>query len=90
MSLLTSVHTDDAPGALGPYSQAIETGDWIFASGQIPHRPPPRERSSREVSASRRTVFCAISRPSLPPPAAVCRRLPRRPCSSPTWPSSPK
>ena len=35
MSKLTVVHTDDAPGALGPYSQAIVTDGWIFASGQI-------------------------------------------------------
>lgn len=39
MSLLTSVHTDDAPGALGPYSQAIVSGEWIFASGPIPIDP---------------------------------------------------
>ncbi len=35
MSKLTTVHTDDAPGALGPYSQAIVSDGWIFASGQI-------------------------------------------------------
>ena len=39
MSRLTSVQTDDAPGALGPYSQAIVTDGWIFASGQIPIDP---------------------------------------------------
>lgn len=35
MPKITAVHTDDAPGALGPYSQAIVTDGWIFASGQI-------------------------------------------------------
>ena len=35
MPKLTAIHTDDAPGALGPYSQAIVTDGWIFASGQI-------------------------------------------------------
>ncbi len=35
MARLTTVHTDNAPGALGPYSQAIVTEGWIFASGQI-------------------------------------------------------
>lgn len=35
MPQLTSIHTDNAPGALGPYSQAIVTDGWIFASGQI-------------------------------------------------------
>jgi len=39
MPEITAVHTDDAPEALGPYSQAIVTGGWIFASGQIPIDP---------------------------------------------------
>ncbi len=29
------VHTDKAPKAIGPYSQAIDTGDFVFLSGQI-------------------------------------------------------
>lgn len=39
MSPLVPVHTDQAPGALGPYSQAIVADGWIFASGQIPIDP---------------------------------------------------
>ena len=35
MAQIAAVHTDDAPGALGPYSQAIVTDGWIFCSGQI-------------------------------------------------------
>ncbi len=35
MPNLNAIHTDSAPGALGPYSQAIVTDGWIFASGQI-------------------------------------------------------
>ncbi|MDE2784138.1 MAG: Rid family detoxifying hydrolase [Gemmatimonadota bacterium] len=35
MPQLTTIHTDNAPGALGPYSQAIVTDGWVFASGQI-------------------------------------------------------
>ena len=31
----TPVHTDQAPRAIGPYSQAIRSGDLIFCSGQI-------------------------------------------------------
>ncbi|SFS86813.1 RidA family protein [Marininema halotolerans] len=30
------IHTNQAPQAIGPYSQAIRTGSFIFASGQIP------------------------------------------------------
>ena len=33
------VRTDTAPGAIGPYSQAISTGDLVFCSGQIPLDP---------------------------------------------------
>lgn len=29
------IHTDKAPGAVGPYSQAIETGRMLFTSGQL-------------------------------------------------------
>lgn len=35
MLQITAVQTDDAPGALGPYSQAVVADGWIFASGQI-------------------------------------------------------
>jgi 2-iminobutanoate/2-iminopropanoate deaminase len=35
----TVVHTDRAPAAIGPYSQAIVSGDWVFCSGQIPVVP---------------------------------------------------
>lgn len=33
------VSTTEAPGAIGPYSQAITAGDWVFCSGQIPLDP---------------------------------------------------
>ena len=33
------VHTDLAPAAIGPYSQAIDLGDLVFTSGQIPVAP---------------------------------------------------
>ena len=33
------IKTDDAPKAIGPYSQAIEAGGFIFVSGQIPLDP---------------------------------------------------
>ena len=35
----TAVVTKDAPGAIGPYSQAIRVGEMLFASGQIPIDP---------------------------------------------------
>ena len=33
------IATTNAPGAIGPYSQAIETGTFVYASGQIPINP---------------------------------------------------
>lgn len=33
------IATNNAPGAIGPYSQAIDTGAFVFASGQIPINP---------------------------------------------------
>ncbi|HEV2274171.1 MAG TPA: RidA family protein [Acidobacteriaceae bacterium] len=31
----SAVATQDAPAAIGPYSQAVRSGDWIFLSGQV-------------------------------------------------------
>lgn len=37
------ISTTDAPGAIGPYSQAIDTGSFVYASGQIPINPTTGE-----------------------------------------------
>lgn len=37
------ISTTAAPGAIGPYSQAIDTGSFLFASGQIPINPATGE-----------------------------------------------
>jgi len=39
MSALKRISTPNAPGAIGPYSQALEAGDFLFLSGQIPLDP---------------------------------------------------
>lgn len=36
---MKSIHTTNAPAAIGPYSQAIEVNGFVFASGQIPIDP---------------------------------------------------
>lgn len=33
------IHSDNAPKAIGPYSQAIEAGDFVYISGQLPVNP---------------------------------------------------
>ncbi len=37
------ISTTAAPGAIGPYSQAIDTGTFVYASGQIPLNPATGE-----------------------------------------------
>ena len=36
---MNTVQTDDAPTAIGPYSQAIQVDGWLYASGQLPMTP---------------------------------------------------
>ncbi len=36
---MNSVFTNNAPAAIGPYSQAVVTGNMVFTSGQIPINP---------------------------------------------------
>lgn len=47
---MDSISTDRAPGAIGPYSQAIRSGDLLFVSGQIPLDPESGEIPSKSVS----------------------------------------
>ncbi len=34
-----TIHTDDAPQPIGPYSQAVRTGNMVFTAGQVALRP---------------------------------------------------
>lgn len=43
------ISTKNAPGAVGPYSQAVKAGNLIFASGQIPLDPSTGELVSGDV-----------------------------------------
>lgn len=40
---MKALHTNNAPAAIGPYSQAIEVNGFVFASGQIPINPATGE-----------------------------------------------
>lgn len=44
------ISTDKAPGAIGPYSQAIKTGGMVYCSGQIPINPETGEFVSNDIS----------------------------------------
>lgn len=43
MNKITKIHTDSAPAAVGPYSQAIATGGMLYTSGQIALDPATGE-----------------------------------------------
>lgn len=43
------ISTTNAPGAVGPYSQAVKAGNFVFASGQIPLDPSTGELVSGDV-----------------------------------------
>ena len=44
------IKTDKAPAAIGPYSQAIKAGDFLFASGQIPINPENGEIDTTTIT----------------------------------------
>lgn len=51
------VSTPLAPAAIGPYSQAVRAGDWLFLSGQIPLVPTTGELISSDIEAQTRRVL---------------------------------
>jgi reactive intermediate/imine deaminase len=52
-----AIHTDDAPAAIGTYSQAIEVDNLVFLSGQIPLDPVTMEVVGGDFEARARQVF---------------------------------
>ena len=51
------IHSDAAPAAIGPYSQAVRVGNTVWLSGQIPLDPATMEMVSDDVEAQARQVF---------------------------------
>jgi 2-iminobutanoate/2-iminopropanoate deaminase len=51
------IATEDAPKAIGPYSQAVAAGGFLFASGQIPLDPATGELLAGGVEASTERVL---------------------------------
>ncbi len=51
------ISTENAPGAIGPYSQAIKAGNMVFCSGQIPIDPKTGEFVSADVAAQTEQVL---------------------------------
>jgi len=53
----TPIHSDNAPAAIGTYSQAIRSGNLVFLSGQIPLDPATMEIVDGDFEARARRVF---------------------------------
>ena len=45
------IHTENAPAAIGPYSQAVKAGNLLFVSGQVPFVPETMEIVEGDVKA---------------------------------------
>jgi 2-iminobutanoate/2-iminopropanoate deaminase len=59
------IHTDEAPEAVGPYSQAVRASDLLFCSGQIPLDPSTGELVKEDAPGQARRCLENLS--------AVCR-----------------
>ena len=53
----TAIHTDHAPAAIGPYSQATRAGNLVFFSGQIPLDPANGNLVEGGIEAQARQAF---------------------------------
>lgn len=55
------IFTTEAPAAIGPYSQGIRSGRFLFCSGQIPLDPKSGEMVSGDITAQTRRVMANIA-----------------------------
>lgn len=55
-----AIRTDNAPAAIGPYSQAVKAGGFLFVSGQIPIDPATGEFAGEGIAAQTRQSLMNI------------------------------
>jgi len=55
------IHTNDAPAAIGPYSQAVKIDNMVFISGQIPIDPSTGEFTGDDIETQTMQVFQNLS-----------------------------
>lgn len=48
------IHTDNAPAAIGPYSQAVKAGNLLFVSGQLPIDPATGAFAGEDIASQTR------------------------------------
>ncbi len=56
----SAIRTSQAPAAIGPYSQAIRSGDLLFTSGQIPLDPATGHLVDGDIQAQTRRVMANL------------------------------
>jgi len=56
-----TIHTDEAPPAIGPYSQAVMTGRLLFTSGQLPIDPVTGKIPEGPIEVRAHIVFKNLS-----------------------------
>lgn len=57
----TAIHTDNAPAAIGPYSQAIRAGNTIYVSGQLPIVPATGAFAGEDIRSQTRQSLTNIA-----------------------------
>ena len=60
MSTFEKIHTETAPAAIGPYSQATKVGNTVFVSGQIPLDPETMEVVEGGIEGQTHQVFANL------------------------------
>lgn len=56
----TAIHTENAPAAIGPYSQAIQAGNTVYVSGQLPIDPATGAFTGADIAAQTRQSLTNI------------------------------
>ncbi|MCU9595313.1 RidA family protein [Caldibacillus thermolactis] len=59
--MFKKIETNQAPKAIGPYSQGVEVGNFLFLSGQIPVNPETNEVVEKDIVAQTNQVMKNIS-----------------------------
>ena len=57
MTKIKAINTEQAPNAIGPYSQAVKAGNLLFLSGQIPLDPATMEMVEADIEVQTNRVF---------------------------------
>jgi 2-iminobutanoate/2-iminopropanoate deaminase len=55
------ISTTEAPAAIGPYSQAVRAGSFVFWAGPVPHGPKTAQIVSEDISEQTRRVLDSVT-----------------------------